>query len=225
MTDYTRAGEGRRTAEIESDIERTRNRMGAGIDAIGEKLRPERLKQQAKQAVSRKTREAGASLWRTAKENPVPTAIVALGLTLLMKARAKQHNGDTYARQGLYEADDEGVKERAQELAGRAREQVSHVAHDTAEKVSHVAHGAAAKAKNTGVTLKTFFEKNPVIAGAGAVVVGAAVGALLPSTEKENKIMGPARDELVREAKNVATQAQETMKEKLSEQGGGYDTR
>jgi hypothetical protein len=215
MTDYMHPGESRRTAEIESDIERTRNRMGEGIDAIGEKLRPERLKQQAKQAVSRKTREAGASLWRTAKENPVPTAIVALGLTLLMKARSKQHNGDGYARQGMYEEEGgEGVKEKAQELAGRA-----------GEKVSHVAHGAAEKAKNTGVTLKSFFEDNPVIAGAGVVVLGAAIGALLPGTEKENRIMGPARDELVREAKNVATQAQETVKEKLSEQGGGYDTR
>ena len=242
MTDFTQGGEGRRTAEIESDIERTRNRMGDGIEAIGEKLRPERIKQQAKAAVSRKTREAGASLWRTAKDNPVPTAIVALGLTLLFKARSKQHNGNGfgngYARQDLYEEGGEGMKERAQEFAGRAGETVSHVAHETADKFSQVAHGAAEKAKNTGVTLKSFFQNNPVIAGAGVVVVGAAVGALLPSTEKENKIMGHARDELVRGAKNVATQAQDTLKEKMSEagtqnqqqnqfnqsQGGGYGT-
>jgi len=193
------------TAAIESDIERTRNRMGEGIEAIGEKLRPERIKQQAKDAVSRKTREAGASLWRTAKENPVPTAIVALGLTMLFKARSKQRNGG------------EGVTERAQELAERA-----------GEKVSHVAHDAANKAKRTGSTLQNFFERNPVIAGAGVVVIGAAVGALLPTTEKENEIMGHARDELVQQAKGVASQAQDTLNEKLSEssaRGGSYGTR
>jgi hypothetical protein len=202
------------TQRIESDIERTRNRMDEGIEAIGEKFRPERIKQQAKDAVSRKTREAGASLWRTAKENPVPTAIVALGLTLLLKAK-KKHNGNGYSQESMYDENGgEGVKERAQELAGKA-----------GEKVSNVAHGAAEKAKSTGVTLKSFFERNPVIAGAGAVVIGAAVGALLPSTEKENKLMGHKRDELVREAKHVATQAQDTVKEKLSEssaRGGSY---
>jgi len=172
-----------RTAGIESDIEMTRNRMGEGIEAIGEKFRPERIKQQTKDAVSRKTREAGASLWRTAKENPVPTAIVALGLALLFKARSKQRNGTG-----------------------------ENVAHDTAEK-----------AKRTGHRLQNFFERNPVIAGAGAVVVGAAVGALLPSTEKENRIMGHTRDELVREAKDIASQAQDTFKEQT--RGGSYGTR
>ena len=202
-----------RTTELESDIERTRDRMGDGIEAIGEKLRPERIKQQAKEAVSRKTREAGASLWRTAKENPVPTAIVALGLTLLFRAR-KQHNGNGYENGG------EGVRERAQELA-----------HNAGDKVSNVAHEAAAKARRTGNTLQNFFQDNPVIAGAGAVVLGAAVGALLPGTEKENRMMGHARDEMVREVKNVASQAQDTMKQTLSEnqytqsQGAGYDTR
>lgn len=212
MTDYTQSGEGRGTAEIESDIERTRNRMGDGIDAIGEKLSPERIKQQAKAAVSRKTRAAGAGLWRTAKENPVPTAIVALGLTLLFKARSKHNGGNGYTRQALYDEGGDG-------LASRAGEAVSHAAHETGDKVSQVAHGAAEKAKRTGVTLKSFFENNPVIAGAGVVVLGAAVGALLPSTEKENQLMGHARDELVRGAKNVATQAQDTLKDKLSESG------
>ncbi|MFN2572333.1 MAG: DUF3618 domain-containing protein [Gemmatimonadales bacterium] len=234
MTDYNQGGESRRTAAIESDIETTRNRMGEGIEAIGDKFRPERIKQQAKDAVSRKTREAGASLWRTAKENPVPSAIVALGLTLLFKARSKKHNGNGYSLESMYdENSSEGVKEKAQEFAGKA-----------SEKVSHVAHGAAEKAKSTGITLKSFFQNNPVIAGAGVIVLGAAVGALLPSTEKENKIMGHKRDELVREAKHVASKAQDTMKETLAEhgssnqqsssqqsnqftqsQGGGYGTR
>ena len=85
---------------------------------------------------------------------------------------------------------------------------------------------AGEKVKSTGVTLKSFFERNPVIAGAGAVVIGAAVGALLPSTEKENKLMGHTRDELVREAKQVASQAQDTVKDQFNQsRGGSYGTR
>jgi len=207
MTDFRQGNESRRTAEIESEIETTRNRMGQGIEAIGEKLSPDRMKQQAKDAVSRKTREAGASLWRTAKENPVPTAIVALGLTLLFKARGKRRdagNGNGHV--------------------GEAGEKVGQIAHETADKVGHVAQQAAQKAKRTGSRLQRFFQNNPAIAGAGVLVLGAAAGALVPGTEKENRLMGHSRDELVDQTKDIAAQTQETFKEKMSEQGAGSST-
>jgi hypothetical protein len=224
MTDYTRAstyggasepGTTRGPAEIESEINRTRDRMGEEIEAIGEKLRPERIKQRAKEAVSRKTRETGASMVRIARENPIPAAMVALGMTLLLRARGKRREwGNGYSSESSsggrtsegVGAAVEGVKDKAQEFAGRA-----------GEKVEHVAGQAAEKAKRTGSQLQQFFEGNPVIAGAAVMVLGAAIGALLPETEKENRIMGPARDELVDQAKSVAQHAQGTLEEKMSE--------
>jgi hypothetical protein len=171
--------------------------MGEDIDAIGDKLSPERIKQRAKQAVSRKTRETGQNIWRTARENPVPTAIVALGLTLLFRARRRdreEENGngyssyspDQWSMQG--ESDSEGMKQKA-----------------------------AQKAKRTGNKLQEFFESNPVIAGAGVIVLGAAVGALIPETRKEKELMGSARDELVGQAKQIAQHAQGTFEQKMSE--------
>ena len=213
MTDFREATPGgatRHTDDIESDIRRTRDRMGDEMEAIGDKFRPERIKQRAKEAVSRK----GASLWRTAKENPVPTAIVALGLTLLFKARAKQRDsGNGYGTEPLGEST-HGVKAKAQEVASAAGEKAQHVAEQATEKV-----------KRTGMTLEEFFDRNPLIAGAGALVLGAAVGALIPETEKENRIMGHSRDELVGQAKDVARQAQSAIEQKLSEQPSGMQSR
>ena len=212
MTDFREATPGgatRHTDDIESDIRRTRDRMGDEMEAIGDKFRPERIKQRAREAVSRK----GASLWRTAKENPVPTAIVALGLTLLFKARAKQRDsGNGYASEqwGGPGESTQGVKAKAQEVASAAGEKVQHVAEQATEKV-----------KRTGMTLEEFFERNPLIAGAGALVLGAAVGALIPETEKENRIMGHSRDELVGQVKDVARQAQGAIGQKLSEHPSG----
>jgi hypothetical protein len=237
MTDYTRSsayGGGqesehmrgtRNPAEIESDIRRTRDRMGEEIDAIVEKLSPGRIKQRAKEAVSRKTRETSRGLWRTARENPVPTAIVALGISMLMRARNKQRdrwNGspaddwsDEGYGQGYGESRGEKVKERAQELVGQSK-----------EKVEHVAERAAERARRTTNDLQSFFERNPVIAGAAVIVAGAAVGALLPETEKEKGWMGRARDELVDQVRDVAHQAKQTFEDKMPEsgmsgQGGG----
>lgn len=197
MTDFMDAtpSASQRSADIEQDIQRTRDRMGQGLEAIGDKFRPERIKQRAKAAVSRK----GANLFRTAKENPVPTAIVALGLTLLLKARSKDRQDmdfellDRDNGHGLQDA-----KDKVQEVAGAARDKMSHAADQVSEK-----------AKRTGNTLQRWFESNPLIASAGVAVLGAAIGALIPETQKEKEIMGHARDEIVGKAKNVAQQVSE----------------
>lgn len=190
MTDFVEGTPptSQRTAEIESDIRRTRDRMGHEIEAIGDKFRPERITQRAKDAVSRK----GANVFRTAKENPLPAAIVALGLTLLFRARAKENDRDM-------EGNGHGFTDKTRELAGNAKEKVQE------------------KAKRTGNKLQEFFESNPLIAGAGVVVLGAAVGALIPETEKEKRLMGNARDEIVEKAKGVAQHAQGAFEQTMSE--------
>ena len=205
MTDFKEATpSSQRPDEIESEIRRTRERMGDEVAAIGDHLRPARIKQRATEAVKRK----GANLFRTAKENPVPTAIVALGLTLLFRARSKQRQTENgYSESGSNgHGFKESLKEKTQALAGDAREKIG----QTAEQVSQTA-------KNTGVTLENFFERNPIIAGAGAIVLGAAVGALIPETQKEKKLMGHARDQIVDKTKNVVQQAQGAIEQKLSE--------
>jgi ElaB/YqjD/DUF883 family membrane-anchored ribosome-binding protein len=194
-----------RAAEIESDIRRTRNRMGDDIEAIGDKLSPSRIKQRAKEAVSRKTREAGAGLIRAARENPIPATMVAVGLTWLFRTRGKHQSW----QDPDFDVDDgahSSVKEKAQELA-----------HSAGEKVQHVSQQASQKARRAGYTLQYFFEDNPLIAGAGVIALGAAIGALLPHTKKEDRLMGSARDELVQQAQGVAEHAKVALEERLSE--------
>jgi hypothetical protein len=132
MTDYTRSPASggdeaseemrgtRNPAEIESEIRRTRDRMGEEIEAIGEKLSPGRITQRAKQAVSRKTRETGRGLWRTARENPVPTALVALGVSMLLRTRNKHRDAwnDYSTETGSRRSDTAGRSARALERAG-----------------------------------------------------------------------------------------------------------
>lgn len=219
MRDFMAAkptGAARRPEDIESDIRRTRDRMGDDIEAIGDRLRPERIKQRAKDAVKRK----GANLFRTAKQNPLPTAIVALGLTLLFKARSKQREAENGYSAERFSGEDgqPGVKEKTQEIAGTAKEKAQEVVGAAGQKVGHAAEQVAEKAKRTGNTLQKFFERNPVIAGAGVAVLGAAIGALIPETEKEKELMGHKRDELVEKTKNVVHQAQGAIEQKMSEQ-------
>jgi ElaB/YqjD/DUF883 family membrane-anchored ribosome-binding protein len=210
MTDFMEStpGASRRPDEIESDIRRTRDRMGEEIDAIGDRLRPERIRQRAKQAVKQK----GANLFRTAKDNPVPTAIVALGLTLLLKARSRDRAEGYFEDNGY-----SGIREKTHELAGNVKEKAQDVVGTAGQKIGYAAEQVTEKARRTGGTLQDFFERNPIIAGAGVAVLGAALGALIPETEKEKKLMGPTRDQLAEKTKHVVQQAQGAIEQKMSE--------
>jgi len=196
----------RRAADIESDIHQTRERLGNEIEAIGDKLSPSHIKQRATAAVRRKSR----NVLRTARENPLPSALIALGVALLVRGR----------RTGTERFDANGGG-----TAHELKEKAQHAVSAAGEKVEHVAQDAADRARRTGMTLERFFERTPIIAGAGAMVLGAAVGALIPRTEKENQLMGPKRDELVQKAKSVAHHTQDAVQQRLEGGSNGSTQR
>jgi ElaB/YqjD/DUF883 family membrane-anchored ribosome-binding protein len=88
----------------------------------------------------------------------------------------------------------EMVQERASEAAVRARNE--------AERVRREAEW---RARRTAYRTKQSFwqnmEENPLAVGAVLAVAGAAVGAAIPTTDYENKLMGDTRDRLLDEAK------------------------
>lgn len=111
------------TDEIRGDIEDTRARMGSTIDAIQEKLSPQRLMEQAKETardatigraqdmasnVADTARETGSTIMDTIRDNPVPVALTAIGLGWLIwgarrKATERRDERDYWnARYGRY---------------------------------------------------------------------------------------------------------------------------
>jgi len=100
------------TEAIRADIEQTRTQMSATIDAIQEKLNPQNIVDQAKGAVREATigrvenmvsevrqtaQEASSGFLDTIKDNPIPTAMAAVGLGwLFMKSRNKDNGYGGY---------------------------------------------------------------------------------------------------------------------------------
>ncbi|PRY93743.1 uncharacterized protein DUF3618 [Hasllibacter halocynthiae] len=62
---------------------------------------------------------------------------------------------------------------------------------------------AEEKARNARSGANDFFSEQPLVAGAIAVAVGAAVGGMLPRTRREDEVFGAYRDQLFDEAERV----------------------
>lgn len=237
---------------IRADIERTRDRMGDTIEALGERLNPARIKQQVKDNIREATigrvqtmannaknrvEEGGRGLVATIRDNPIPAAMIVGGIGWLLFAR---RSGDVELPAGRQPAASElepvwtedahgslemgdghpskvgnaahrvadtastaahKVADTASSAASRVADAASTVGSKVSSGVSSAAYGVASQARTQSQRVASAFESNPLAIGAIAAGVGLAIGLSLPSTEREGRLMGEKRDELLDKAK------------------------
>lgn len=291
------------TAQIRAEIRETRARVGETLEQLGERLNPRVLKEQVttdlKQGlrdatigkVENMTRKAGkrlqegnVTLMERIKENPVPAAMIVIGLGwLIMSKRAKRT--DTYSVTSSYDysADDytafdgsdvvrdrdlapssteptlytatsydyrtedyddmghgasvrgqqSGLKdkasqaaERARMVAGSAAERAKSVAGSAQERARSFADTASVKARSAAQSVKQGassgaqrvsqvsreqarraqeqYQESPLAMGAVAMALGVAAGLAIPVSDREVRLMGDARDQVVDRAREMA---------------------
>lgn len=183
-------------------------------------------------------KETGRTFTNTIKENPVPAALVGVGLVWLF-ASARSKRGSATQRRGDASFGD-SVNDKATGLAGsagniaeRASSAIGEVTHNAAEaigtfasgaktsvgKAAHSAsdaltsfgHGAVSQGRRLGHRAEDTFASNPLAVGAAILVVGAAVGLAIPITKKEDRWLGEARDEVMHKAEAFAGDALEKV--------------
>jgi hypothetical protein len=87
----------------------------------------------------------------------------------------------------------------AQDAVGTAAQRAQETAGALAERTTYTYHRAEDQ-------FQRLLWENPLAIGAAALAVGAIAGLALPQTERENQLMGEARDNLVEQAKSVAAE-------------------
>jgi ElaB/YqjD/DUF883 family membrane-anchored ribosome-binding protein len=228
--------------EIEREIEETRNRMSQNIDELGDRLNPQNLKHEAKSAIRNaasdavsnvgdQARRTGSRLVDVIRENPLPVIAVGAGVTWLLTQRSSSDiSGDRMARyaytgpdrrQGEGKTGIKGkvsgavseVKEKVSDAASGISERASGLAGETQERVGELRGKARVQTRRVKTNLEHAAEENPLMVAIGASIVGLALGLLLPETERENELMGPARDQLVDRAERTAERVKDAATE------------
>jgi ElaB/YqjD/DUF883 family membrane-anchored ribosome-binding protein len=248
-------------AEIEREVDRSRSEVEQTLDAIQDRLSPGQLIDQAVTYLrdgggGEFTRNLGDSI----KQNPMPLALVALGVGWMMfSSQRSSHNGgrwqstdwdddadnvgeryigSTYGH-GLAEdptylgsASDAGsggglgdrlaetsqaardklgavgdkageLGDRARDLGSRAREGIEHARSGMADRAHEARERARYHGRRAQQNLLRTLNEQPLVLGAIGLAVGAALGAALPPTETEDRLMGETRDAALRRAKEV----------------------
>jgi len=232
-------------ADLERDIERTRERMSSNIDQLGERLSPDNLKRQAKEAITDKAHDMAANVGEQARdtggrvldfitENPLPVAAVTLGAIWLFSMRKggkSEVSGDRMARFAYTGPERRepngrpGLGRRLADGADSLRDTVGEKASHAGERVGELTGRVQERARDARGGLERMLEDNPLAVAAGAALIGLALGMLVPESEPERRVMGPTRDQLgdraqdvVDRVKDVAIDAGREVKETVREE-------
>lgn len=150
-------------------------------------------------------------------------------------AEGAVHKSDTDQRSWAAGAGEavSGAAGRVGASAGAARREAQKAMSATGESASNAAdqvrRSAGQLTERTRRTFSETLEREPLIIGALGLAIGAAIGALIPTTAAEDEYLGPARDKLkdqagdamkrgVEEAKDVADKSYAAAKQALRDE-------
>jgi ElaB/YqjD/DUF883 family membrane-anchored ribosome-binding protein len=210
----------RRPQEIQAEIERTRAEMDGTLSAIEQRLTPGQLVDQGLDYLRHSGAEEFASnLGGSVKQNPLPVALVGIGLAWLMALgrNPAQHGGAMSSRHLGERAGD--TMHRASQAAGSARQKIGETAQSARARAGQIGETARARAGQLGDTasremararsgIEHMVKEQPLALGAIGLAIGAVLAAAAPRSRQEDELMGEARDRL-------AERAAETGREQL----------
>ncbi|MGI9149162.1 MAG: DUF3618 domain-containing protein [Chloroflexota bacterium] len=178
------------------------------------------------------------SVMETVKANPMPAALVGLGVGWMLLNRpsgstgqrsgssyydreysTRGYNPDAYGRSARPAGSDAGAATRVGQTAGRVVDQVQGTAASVVDQVQDTTGQVMDQVQETGGQVveqvqraQTFLQRqldeNPLLVGAVALAIGGALAGSVPSTAGEDQLLGETRDRFMGSAKELT---QDTM--------------
>lgn len=212
------------------DIEETRNDMTGTVEEIGDRLDPKHIVADARETVRNATigkvedmantageiaseagdtvREAGTGVIDMVTRNPIPAAMIGIGVGWLVM---NKRNEPSWRR---YEGANAGTTDPLQQARRRVDSMTTDVGHkvdDMTARAGQLADEVPQQVRSTahevGDTVALAYRANPLAIGAIAVAVGAAAGLALPSTGFERRTLAEPARKAFSAAEDVATDA------------------
>jgi ElaB/YqjD/DUF883 family membrane-anchored ribosome-binding protein len=246
------------TAQLESEAGRTRGRIEETLSELRDRLSPGSL---TEELLGYASENGGAdfvrNLGRQVADNPLPVAVIGIGLGWLMVSQTLSSGGTRRKRVSFNErakrtdamtnferdrqtgtggsttdgsSEQSGVYGRATEALGDARERASDMmdrarettsgAYDRVSRSMSSAMDSVSSAMPNTRSIANFMQEEPMVLAGVGIALGAIIGAMIPSTDVEERYLGPTAEAAREQARAAAREQWERGKEMAAE---GWD--
>ena len=222
-------------ARLEREIDQQREDIGHIVDALENKLSPGQMFDRLVNFGKGNGQEVVQNIANAVKANPVPALLTTVGLVWLYASRNDPAPSPMLGRfagthPGVGASDGQGMMDRARDLGEDVSDSVSSTWNQAKSRVSDTASRLADTAQGARATLQQQTDRavqgynhllrdNPLALGAIGIAIGALLGAALPTTEPENRLMGEASDNLADKAREVVQSGADKARETLHDMG------
>ena len=213
--------------EIEHDIDDTRADLAATLEALEHKLSPEHLMDLTFGRVRQHGGELAGNLGSAVRDNPVPMLLTSIGIAWMMMS-GRQHDGNALPREPrtgsrlrdrVRDASDRwtDAKDDAREHLEQSRESIAHAADSVRDGARRATDATRAQMQRARASADHLLHDQPLVLGAIGFAAGALIGAALPPTEEEDRLIGAARDGALDKAKRAGAEGYRKVRERAED--------
>lgn len=198
--------------QLEREVDEARASLSRSASDLSDRFSPGELMDQALGMAREHGGEFGRNLGNQVKSNPLPLILTSVGISWMMMSSGSngaEHAHGTLGANGVNSGG--SVKNALGNAAAKSQ--------DKAAAVGDRLHDATANANEHGQhardNLAQFYREQPLLAGSLGIAIGAALGALIPSTDIEDDMLGEASDQSVDVAKSKAADKYDEVRESV----------
>jgi ElaB/YqjD/DUF883 family membrane-anchored ribosome-binding protein len=204
-----------RTAEqIRADLDRT-------LDALERKLSPSQLLDRSLEYLREHSGELTRNVGEAVRRNPVPImlAVAGVGWLVASSLRSRTASDEEFGDESPYADARYAAARRSnskfQDRVAAARERIHTSREAAANKFARAADATRERTRRTQYQVVSTIERQPLLLGSLAVAIGALIGALIPATDYEDRIVGQVRDRAVERAKEMGERQYRNLRSRL----------
>jgi len=196
-----------RTAEqIRADLDRT-------LDALERKLSPSQLLDRGLAYLRDHGGDMTRSVGEAMRRNPVPIVLAVAGIGWLVASSLRSR--DELDRD---EIDDGTLGDEAPDADRPPRR--ARFYDGVSNRFSRAADATRERTRGTQYQVVSQIERQPLLLGGIAVALGALLGAVIPATEYEDRVVGELRDRAVERAKKMGERQYQNLRSRLETHRG-----
>jgi hypothetical protein len=202
-----RPGSNRDPEHLERSAERIRADLDATLDALERKLSPSQLLDRSLDYLRDHGGDLAVAVGDSVRRNPVPILVTVAGLGWLIATAVRSRASIDVTPIDDTEIDDTLDDEFAESSFADP--------HTVRSRLHDRVAAARARTRQAQYRAVSALEERPLLFGGLAVALGALLGAIIPRTEYEDKIVGQVRDRAVERAKQMGERQYQNLRSRF----------